>query len=399
MINHKQILNDFFIWKKQMKTLLTLIIFIPLTVMANVDLKVVLISNQNNDGSTGTMVLEMQAKSDAGDINIGQFRATFLDDNVLNALNPVGIFSEQLFTDPDYPSGNEILNSGPHALQIDVSYVISKSGTPTPAIISGSAWTKIYTLSITYDLSAGQTTSFSWSSQSNDFVIQQYSPYADITINLGDLPSNVSVSPSPLPVELTTFTARILNQKVSLNWQTATEVNNYGFEVERQMTNDLMTNDNNNHSSLVNSHWTKIGFVKGNGNSNSPKFYSFTDETLQTSGKYLYKLKQIDNDGNFEYSKITEVNFNMPISNSLDQNYPNPFNPSTTIKYTLSQSGFVSLKVYDIIGKEVKTLVNREELPGTYKVQFNGSELTSGVYFYRIKAGEFVSTKKFTLLK
>ncbi len=203
----------------------------------------------------------------------------------------------------------------------------------------------------------------------------------------------LNLSTSPLPVELTSFKTSVVNNYVELKWETATEVNNYGFEIERLMTNE------NNQSSSVNSNWTKVGFVNGNGNSNSPKFYSFVDKTLSTVGRYLYKIKQIDNDGRFEYSKIKEVNFNSPLMNSLNQNYPNPFNPSTTIEYTISKSSFVSLEVYDILGEVVETLVNQQELPGIYKVQFNGSGFANGVYFYRIQADEFVSIKKLLLLK
>ena len=123
---------------------------------------------------------------------------------------------------------------------------------------------------------------------------------------------------SALPVELTSFTAEIQNNSIKLNWQTATEVNNYGFEIERSQ----------------NSVWVKIGFVKGNGNSNSAKVYSFTD-AQKLSGKYSYRLKQIDNDGVFEYSKVIETYFELPETFNLSQNYPNPFNPITKIEYQL----------------------------------------------------------------
>ena len=185
-----------------------------------------------------------------------------------------------------------------------------------------------------------------------------------------------------LPVELTTFSANNLGDKVELNWNTATEVNNYGFNVERKTENG---------------EWTNIGFVKGSGNSNSPKNYSFIDGN-PLSGKVEYRLKQIDNDGSFKYSSIVTVN-SLPIQFNLAQNYPNPFNPTTTIQYAIPKAEHVTLKVYDELGNEVTTLVNENKVAGQYKVSFNGSNLASGIYYYRIAAGDFTEVKKLMLLK
>jgi hypothetical protein len=196
-------------------------------------------------------------------------------------------------------------------------------------------------------------------------------------------------NPSPLPVELISFTARVINNKVLLNWQTATEINNFGFDILRQA-----------HTStpLSATGWDKIGFVSGNGNSNSPKDYLFEDNPA-LSGKYYYRLKQIDNDGQFEYSKIIEVTLNAPNSFELSQNYPNPFNPTTIISYTLPVAANVKLTVYNILGQEVKTLVNEYKEPGTYGFNFNASELNSGLYIYKLEAGSFIQVKKMMLLK
>ncbi|GAB6283640.1 MAG: hypothetical protein STSR0008_24250 [Ignavibacterium sp.] len=209
----------------------------------------------------------------------------------------------------------------------------------------------------------------------------------------------------PLPVELTSFAANILSSGIELNWQTATEVNNYGFDVER-------STDKQN--------WTKLGFVAGNGNSNSPKDYSYVDEDIknQANGKYYYHLKQIDTDGSYEYSETIEVDWtsgvtdvnddsNLPKEFSLSQNYPNPFNPTTKIKYTITASPisspkertFVRLIVYDVLGNEIAALVNEEKAPGEYEVEFNGKGLSSGMYFYKIEAGNFVQVNKMILMK
>ncbi len=190
-----------------------------------------------------------------------------------------------------------------------------------------------------------------------------------------------------LPVELASFTASFKENHVVLNWLTKTEVNNNGFEVERKTDNSKTAN------------WKNIGFVEGNGNSNTQKTYKFEDKTI-SNGTYKYRLKQIDNDGQFKYSNTAEVLINaIPKAFALSQNFPNPFNPSTKINYQISKSEFVSLRVYDILGNEVSTLVNEKKSPGNYEANFNAASLTSGVYFYQIKAGSFVQTKKMTLIK
>lgn len=146
-----------------------------------------------------------------------------------------------------------------------------------------------------------------------------------------------------------------------------------------------------------------IGFVQGNGNSNSPKLYSFTDENVP-EGKYRYRLKQIDTDGKFEYSHIVEIDLtNPPLEFVLEQNYPNPFNPGTTIKYSLAKDSFVSLIVYDVLGTEVAALVNEQQAAGNSEVSFDGKsvsgDLTTGIYIYRLGTGSFTSVKKMLFIK
>ena len=195
----------------------------------------------------------------------------------------------------------------------------------------------------------------------------------------------ISVNGS-LPVELTSFSGSVENNVVKLNWLTATEVNNYGFNVERSSSSNSIE-------------WEKIGFVQGHGNSNATKKYSFTDNNI-VSGNCNYRLKQIDNDGQFKYSNVIEVSINIPEKFVLEQNYPNPFNPSTSIRYSISKTSIVSLKVYDVLGREVATLVNEEKQPGAYEVNFDASGFSSGIYFYRLRAGgNYSATQKMVLLK
>ncbi len=190
------------------------------------------------------------------------------------------------------------------------------------------------------------------------------------------------VTGSPIPVELTSFAAAYKNNSVQLTWKTATETNNRGFEIEKRSTGG---------------NWAKIGFVAGNGNSTEIKHYSFVDAAV--NGKAFYRLKQIDFDGSFNYSGIVEVNAAVPGKFELAQNYPNPFNPTTGISFKIAQQGKVSLKVYNVIGKEVASLVDGVKAAGSYTVQFNASNLSSGVYYYTLKTNEFTSTKKMVLIK
>ena len=189
-----------------------------------------------------------------------------------------------------------------------------------------------------------------------------------------------------VPVELISFSANVFDMNVKLNWSTATEVNNYGFEILRSAQND-------------NADWTKVGFVEGHGNSNSAKQYSYVDNSVRAGQSYSYRLKQIDFDGQFEYSKVVNVEVGVPMEYSLAQNYPNPFNPSTSIEYTVPSNEYVTLKVYDVLGNTVSTVVNENKEAGKYNVMFDASNLTSGIYFYSIQAGKFNQVKKMMLVK
>ncbi|MGB5287610.1 MAG: T9SS type A sorting domain-containing protein [Ignavibacteriaceae bacterium] len=185
-----------------------------------------------------------------------------------------------------------------------------------------------------------------------------------------------------VPVELASFSASADKNDVILSWFTATETNNQGFEIQRKAGGE----------------YQKIGFVEGKGTTTEIQNYLFRDEEL-LSGSYSYRLRQVDFDGSFAYSDEVEIEISQPNVFYLGQNYPNPFNPSTNIKYSIPQDGMVSLKVYDLLGKEVTTLVNEPQQAGTFDVVFSGSNLASGVYYYQLKAGDLTSTKKLMLTK
>ena len=196
---------------------------------------------------------------------------------------------------------------------------------------------------------------------------------------------------APLPVELVSFLASSSGDKVNLKWSTATELNNRGFVVQK------LPGFESERLQSPELNWDDIGFVAGSGNSVSPKYYYFTDQNIGGS-KFTYRLKQIDNDGSYKYSDKIEIDIS-PDKFELYQNYPNPFNPSTTIKYSIPEKSFVSLKVYDILGNEITTLVNKEQPIGYHYVDFYAPALSSGIYFYRLKTGSYFKTKKMIILK
>ena len=202
--------------------------------------------------------------------------------------------------------------------------------------------------------------------------------------------------PSEIPVELVSFTANTSGSNVTLMWTTASETNNQGFEIERTSSSD--SKEIKGTSPLQG--WEKIGFVDGNGNTVGISNYSFTDNLTHTHNHTLYyRLKQIDFDGTFQYSQIIEVEIFVAYEFILNQNYPNPFNPSTTIKYSVPNNSYVTVKVYDVLGNEIGELVNEEKSAGVYEVEFDANKLSSGVYFYKLQAGSLVDTKKMILIK
>ena len=187
-----------------------------------------------------------------------------------------------------------------------------------------------------------------------------------------------------LPVELTSFSASVVKSSVTLNWETASELNNHGFEIQRKQAGE----------------WLTVGFKSGKGTTSEKNNYSFVDDiSALNAGTVSYRLRQIDLDGSFDFSNVVEVEYLASMDFALQQNYPNPFNPSTSISFSLAQSGFVNLSVYDVTGSKVAELINGNMQQGVHTVEFNGSGLSSGLYLYRLTQGELTSTKKLNLLK
>jgi len=191
-----------------------------------------------------------------------------------------------------------------------------------------------------------------------------------------------------LPVELSGFTALQDDNDVNLYWKTASEVNNQGFDIERK------------HNSSDG--WEKIGFVKGEGSSSSPVSYTYCDKNADKYKNLKYRLKQVDYDGTYEYSPEISIELEavkLPTQFTLHNNYPNPFNPTTHISYEIPKEEFVSMKIYDMTGREVETLLEQNQQPGKYDMNFDGGDLSSGVYFCRLTSGSNIKIIKMLLVK
>jgi hypothetical protein len=214
-------------------------------------------------------------------------------------------------------------------------------------------------------------------------------PENPVTVSVDSNMTVVANFEDTTPVELASFAVQYAPNSVShallLKWQTASETNNLGFDVERSIGND--------------SNWKKIGFLEGYGTTTEIKYYEFIDEDATTEGTYFYRLKQNDTNGAFEYSNVVQFSVSAPSEYALAQNYPNPFNPSTQIVFQIKEDIQVSLTVYDLLGRQVATVVDQQMKAGTHKVTFDATDLSAGLYFYSLKAGSFHEMKKMTLIK
>lgn len=203
----------------------------------------------------------------------------------------------------------------------------------------------------------------------------------------GTFSGNGTICSGTLPVSISSFNFSVNKRDVTLIWVTEWELNNKGFDIERK---DGYGN---------NANWKKIAFINGNGTITEHKQYNFIDEKLLT-GKYKYRLKQLDYNGNYEYFNLNDEVVIMPPKNfDMTQNYPNPGNPNCKINFEIPIDGNVLFKIYDLLGREIATLIDEYRKAGYYIIEFDGSKYASGVYFYTLESGSFKSTKKMILLK
>jgi hypothetical protein len=293
-------------------------------------------------------------------------------------------------------------NAGDHAnigsSTINSSKSVNRTWALTNSAITFSSYSATFTF-VAGDVDAGAAT--------NDFIVGRYNAgwtYPTVgtkTATTTQLTGATSFGdfqigePESLPIQLSSFTAQFLpgTQRVVLRWTTLSELNNYGFYVERRAPSEQ------GFTTVPNS------FVAGHGTTVVPQYYMFAD-TLPHSGTWFYRLKQIDLDGTVHYSDPiridmpTDVGENeAPAVFSLEQNYPNPFNPSTMIRYSIPKSALVQLRVFDMLGREVAILIDEEKLPGTYSIVWNPGNLATGMYVYRLQSGDFTAVKRLVLVK
>jgi len=265
------------------------------------------------------------------------------------------------------PSDVTITNNFPVEVVITSSAGIQAAPdlTPAPALRKGASSGKAPSIAATNDYSANT------SSETNQ----------DIFVG------------NPLPVELSSFSVELQKEtmKPLLRWTTVTEKENYGFILERTKLEESVGAET--------TEWKQIGFVKGQGFSTEIAEYQFTDKQISEAGNYKYRLVQQDFDGTITIASTTEFLYEQPSIVQLHQNYPNPFNPTTTISYDIPLKQKVQLRIYDIMGRVVQTLVNEEQVPGRYSINYNAIGLSSGVYFLRLQSQGVDKAMKMTLLK
>jgi hypothetical protein len=305
-----------------------------------------------------------------------------------DASNSYGSHVRQLLAPP--PA--RVVSFTPPSLSVGASLNVDILGAGTD-----SAW---------YDPGVGFTKRLSVTFTPNDITVNSitFTDGTHITVNvstLGATPGNHTVTvKNPdnqqntsivnvgvSPVELSSFTSSVSGRNVTLKWTTTTEQNNSGFDVERKIN-------------IADGAWTKINFTTGHGTTNEPVSYFYKDVNL-ASGNYSYRIKQVDYNGNFTYYNLSnEVVIGIPGKFELSQNYPNPFNPSTRINIDLPVDSKLTLKVYDISGKEIAVILNNEQrTAGYHSFEFNASGISSGVYFYRLTSENFTATRKMLLVK
>lgn len=335
------------------------------------------LTNFNVNTSTNKLSFDIYSQSTGvQSIRVGltsyyiNYNNTALNSPILSNVNPKYTIGS---TTGDYNAMTVQIALG----KISVSILFSGNGDGTGDLLSTSAPTGELICTVTLNISnQSALAGVSWDLTNS---AMQTPLLQTITNNYQGSSNN------PLPVELSSFTGKVVNgTKVDLKWITTTEVNNYGFNVERR---------------IKDGEWNNIGFVEGYGNSNSTKNYSFTDNDLFAGGSDLqYRLKQVDNDGQFEYSDVVEVTV-VPAQYELSQNYPNPFNPITTIRFSLPTETRLKINIYNMLGELVQTLAEGNYEAGYHKVTLNASSLPSGAYIYRIESDAFVQVKKMLLLK
>ncbi len=304
-----------------------------------------------------------------------------------NASNSYGVRVAKLVAPPPASLTSASPSSLPmNSPSVDVT-INGTSASGSGFFDPGTGFTKRLAASLNFNVTVNSVTYISPTQMKiNISTVSATAGYPTLTVTNpdGQQVSSSSLFEVVLPVSLSSINYNLSGRNVKLNWVTESEQNNLGFDVERKQGEE----------------WMKVGFVNGQGTKNTPTSYAFEDRNLN-SGKYLYRLKQVDVNGNYEYFDLqSAVEVGVPSKYSLGQNYPNPFNPVTKINFDLPEDSRITMVVYDVTGREVAKIVNNEfRKAGYHTIQFNGSSFASGVYFYSISTESYVMTKKMLLIK
>ena len=291
---------------------------------------------------------------------------------------------------------NEATVTRPLSDKIWINILLPTENDNKGIVVSGpSGWTDVVTLNFGVK-NPRDTSAVNW--LQNNIFWQVYDGDNKTSWANGNFTNLVNIPPS---VELLSFTAKLIdNSNIKLDWSTISYSDNAGYDIERS------SNANgNNTSSSSSTYWEKIGFVKSQGILNTAVNYNFIDNKVPNSGNFLkYRLKSVNNDGSSAILSEIETAVQVPLTFELAQNYPNPFNPSTKINYNIppsnnNQTQKVVLKIFNILGDEITTLVDEVQEPGKHEVEFKTNNLASGVYLYRVEVGSFNATKKMILLR
>lgn len=358
---------------KQLFTLIMILLFAATTeIAAAVNGKFVVI-----DQSTTSFSVSLKVNTETGQDDMGSSTIVFeFNNDALNfPANPAaGVDYEFQNFSGTYYSTATVTRPLDNQIRINIELLLNNMGTIVAQAPDG--WTDIAKINFSVSDPNGLA-GLKWLTESIEI-------FDGDNLTKWEIGNFADQFNTPVPVELTSFAAAVVDNSVLLNWESATEINNLGYEIERKVTN--------------NEEWKKIGFIDGKGTSSETNKYSFNDKNLVGGTIFQYRLKQIDNDGSFKYYDPVEVHFT-PTEYTLLQNFPNPFNPSTKIRFSVVERETVSLKIFNSIGQEVKALINKEFDPGFHEVDFNAKGLASGIYIYQLEAGNFKDVKKMMLLK
>ncbi len=374
-----------------MKKLLMIIasVFFAVRGFSSVEIRVQLLNYiASLPGGTETLTVTVEAKATyAYPINL--FQGSFDMGSNLGALLTYSEFQNNTY----FPTPTYSQDCGVSGTAIYFKYEYA-SGTKTTMTIGN--WNKIFDLELQYDWDGSKKTTFSWTQSTYYYTVEVigdigFGPIG-IPVTGAQINMPAELKDRSLPVQMSSFTGQFDYERgITLKWKTQSETDCVGFHIWRSNA------ENGDYKPVSTS------LVMANGNSSSEREYSFVDKNVTLGTKYWYKIQEIstlpDETHEIYFGGVAVATLKAPDQFAMEQNYPNPFNPDTKIVYSLPEKSSVVLKIYNILGKEVRTLINEEKQPGIYEATWNGKDevgrmLSSGLYFYKITADDKVEIRK-----